>query len=562
MNWEVLTMKLRISFFNPGVLKKDATRFFPVWGLYSILLLILYFMLTDNAVGAGEIAYNMVDMIPISAVINFGYGLLCAFVLFGDLFNSRLCNALHAMPMRREGWFATHLTAGLLFMAVPNGVFALITGLQMESYAYISLWWLATACMQFLFFFGVAVLAMLCAGNRLGATALYGIFNFLPALIYVLFESFYLPALPGIVNDWENYGAFIPVYEMASATYLDYSHMSGYQFKITEVFPQAFGYIGICAGVGVIALVLALVVYRQRKLESAGDLLSVKTFKYLFLPVCTYGVGALFYLMGEWIISQLQYIMLLIGLVVGFFAGQMLLDKSVKVFQGKNILTLGAMVLFLFGSMALTSLDPIGITRYVPDAQQVQEVSLISRWEGEAHLTDASDIKTVIDIHKDQIGRIDDGDYDSYPYTIRYTLNNGKEVTRRYSIVLTSETKNSLCNIFSRWESVFPTKDAESLLPMIDEVYISGYQLSKVEIEPLIKAMEKDCEKGKMAQFGVLQEEYDTKMWVELKLKDRTRYNTSYISIQIFSGCENTLPLIEKYDEKELSLDYEKVLLD
>ena len=224
MNWEVLTMKLRISFFNPSVLKKDATRFFPVWGLYSILLLILYFMLTDNAVGAGEIAYNMVDMIPISAVINFGYGLLCAFVLFGDLFNSRLCNALHAMPMRREGWFATHLTAGLLFMAVPNGVFALITGLQMESYAYISLWWLATACMQFLFFFGVAVLAMLCAGNRLGATALYGIFNFLPALIYVLFESFYLPALPGIVNDWENYGAFIPVYEMASATYLDYEN--------------------------------------------------------------------------------------------------------------------------------------------------------------------------------------------------------------------------------------------------------------------------------------------------------------------------------------------------
>lgn len=555
-------MKLRISFFNPGVLKKDATRFFPVWGLYSILLLIFYFMLTDSAISAGELAYNMVDMLPISAVINFGYGLICAFMLFGDLFNSRLCNALHAMPMRREGWFATHLTAGLLFMAVPNGVFALITGLQMEGYTYISLWWLATACMQFIFFFGAAVLAMLCAGNRLGATALYGIFNFLPVLIYALFESFYLPALPGIVNDWENYAIFTPVYEMASATYLDYHLISDYQFTITEVSPQAFGYIGICAGVGVLALVLALFVYRKRKLESAGDLLSVKTLKYLFLPVCTYGVGAVFYLMGEWIISQLQYVMLLIGLVVGFFAGQMLLDKSVKVFQGKNILTLGAMVLFLFGSIALTSLDPMGITRYVPDAQQVQEVSLLSRWEGEAILTDASDIKTVIRIHKDQIGRVDDGYYDSYPFTIEYTLNNGKNVTRRYSIILTPETKNDLNEIYSRWESIFPTKDAESLLPMIDAVFVSGYQLSKEEIEPLVKAMEKDCQDGKMAQFGLLQEEYDTKMWVELKLKDRANYGTSYISVQIFSGCENTLPLIEKYDEKELSLDYEKVLLD
>lgn len=555
-------MKLRISFFNPGVLKKDATRFFPVWGLYSILLLVLYFMLTDNADGAGEIAYNMVDMIPISAVVNLGYGLICAFMLFGDLFNSRLCNALHAMPMRREGWFVTHLTAGLLFMAVPNGLFALIIGLQMESFCYISLWWLATACMQFLFFFGVGVLSVTCAGNRLGATALYGIFNFLPVLIYALFESFYLPALPGIVNDWERYAVFTPVYEMVSATYLDYSHMSGYHFEITEVFPQAFGYVGICAGVGVVALILALWVYKKRKLESAGDLLSVKTLKYLFLPVCTYGVGALFYLMGEWIISQLQYVMLLIGLVVGFFAGQMLLDKSVKVFQGKNVLTLGAMVLFLFGSIALTSLDPMGITRYVPEAQQVQEVSLLSRWEGEALLTEPADIETVIGIHKDQIGRIDDGYYDSYPYTIRYTLNNGKEVTRSYNIILTAETKNSLRGIFSRWESIFSAKDAESLLPMIDAVFVSGYQLSKEEIEPLVKAMEKDCQDGKMAQFGLLQEEYDTKMWVEIKLKDRANYGTSYISVQIFSGCENTLPLIEKYDEKELSLDYEKVLLD
>ena len=552
MNWEVLTMKLRISFFNPGVLKKDATRFFPVWGLYSVFLLILYLMLTSNAEAAGEIAYNMVDMIPISAVVNLGYGLICAFMLFGDLFNSRLCNALHAMPMRREGWFATHLTAGLLFMAVPNSVFALITGLQMESYCYISLWWLATACMQFLFFFGVGVLAMLCAGNRLGATALYGIFNFLPVLIYVLFESFYLPSLPGIVNDWEYYAVFTPVYEMASATYLDYSHMSGYHFEITEVFPQAFGYTGICAGVGVVALLLALVVYKKRKLESAGDLLSVKSLKYLFLPVCTYGAGALFYVMGELIISQLQYVMLLIGLVVGFFAGLMLLDKTVKVFQAKNILTLGAMVLLLFGSIGLTALDPAGVTRYVPEAQQVQQVSIFSRWEGEAILTDASDIKTVIRIHEDQIGRVDDGYYDSHPFTIEYTLNNGKNVTRRYSIILAPETKNDLNEIYSRWESIFPTKDAESLYEITKAVYVNGYQISREEIEPLFKAMALDCNNGKMAQFGILQGDYDSKMWVEIQLKNNANYDSSYLSVRIFSGCENTIPLLEKYDEKEL----------
>lgn len=545
-------MKLRISFFNPGVLKKDTTRFFPVWGLYSILLLVLYFMLTDNADGAGEIAYNMVDMIPISAVVNLGYGLICAFMLFGDLFNSRLCNALHAMPMRREGWFFTHLTAGLLFMAVPNSLFALIIGLQMESFCYISLWWLATACMQFLFFFGVGVLSVTCAGNRLGATALYGIFNFLPVLVYVLFECFYLPLLPGIVNDWERYAVFTPVYEMVSATYLDYSHMSGYHFEITEVFPQAFGYVGICAGVGVVALILALWVYKKRKLESAGDLLSVKSLKFLFLPVCAYGMGALFYLLGELVISQLQYVMLVIGLVVGFFAGQMLLDKSVKVFRAKNLLSLAAMALLLFGSIALTALDPIGVTRYVPKTQQVQEVSFLSRWKNDVLLTEQSDIETVIRIHKDQIGRVDDGYHDSYPFTIEYTLNNGRRVTRSYSIVLTPETKNDLNEIYSRWESIFPTKDWQSLYAITKTVYVNGYQVPQKEIEPLIKAIALDCDSSNMAQFYVLHNNCDSKMWIDFHLKDNVYYGASVFGVEIFTDCENTIPLIEKYDEKQL----------
>ena len=551
MNWEVLTMKLRISFFNSGVLKKDATRFFPVWGLYSILLLILYLMLTNNADGAGEIAYNMVDMIPISAVINLGYGLLCAFMLFGDLFNSRLCNALHAMPLRREGWFFTHLTAGLLFMAVPNGVFALITGLQMGSFCYIALWWLATACMQFVFFFGVGVLSVTCAGNRLGATALYGIFNFLPVLIYVLFESFYLPLLPGIVNDWENYAVFTPVYEMASATYLEYSHMSGYRFTVTEVFPQDFGYVGLCAGVGVIALLLALLVNKKRQLENAGDLLSVKPLKYLFLPVCSYGVGAMFYLMGELVISQLQYVLLFIGLVVGFFAGQMLLDKSVKVFRSKNLLALGATVFLLFGSIGLTALDPIGVIRYVPKAQQVQEVTIGRRSET-SRLTEISDIETVINIHKAQIGEPDNGNYDTYPFTITYTLKSGREITRYYNIILTPQTRDALNEIFSRWESIFPAKDWQSLYAITETVYVNGYKIPQKEIEPLIKAIALDCNNGKMAQFAVLHNDYDTKMWIDFQLEDKHYYGTTGFSIRVFSGCDNTLPLLEKYDEKEL----------
>ena len=36
-------MKLRTSFFNGTVLRKDITRFAPVWGLYSIFTLMAFF---------------------------------------------------------------------------------------------------------------------------------------------------------------------------------------------------------------------------------------------------------------------------------------------------------------------------------------------------------------------------------------------------------------------------------------------------------------------------------------------------------------------------------------
>ena len=41
-------MKLRTSYFNSTVLKKDITRFAPVWGLYTLFMLMVVFLLNEN----------------------------------------------------------------------------------------------------------------------------------------------------------------------------------------------------------------------------------------------------------------------------------------------------------------------------------------------------------------------------------------------------------------------------------------------------------------------------------------------------------------------------------
>ena len=136
-------MKSRTSSFNLTVFKKDLTRFAPAWAAYLIVLL-LFLM---GAMSENQAYYrlnSMKDAIVIVSWANLIYAAVVAQLLFGDLYNSRLCNALHAMPITREGWFVTHVASGLAFSFLPN-LFVALLGLpllQLEAGWSAVLWWL------------------------------------------------------------------------------------------------------------------------------------------------------------------------------------------------------------------------------------------------------------------------------------------------------------------------------------------------------------------------------------------------------------------------------------
>ena len=112
-------MKSRTSSFNLTVFKKDLTRFAPAWAVYLIVLMLTLILVTD----AGDTYYrvrNMRDFIIVMGWFNLFYAPVVAQLFFGDLYNPRLCNALHAMPITREGWFATHSAAAFCFSLIPN----------------------------------------------------------------------------------------------------------------------------------------------------------------------------------------------------------------------------------------------------------------------------------------------------------------------------------------------------------------------------------------------------------------------------------------------------------
>ena len=136
-------MKSRTSFFNKTVFKKDLTRFAPAWGTCLILMLLALISMANRSQAYYRLQ-NVRDSIIAMSWVNLIYGAVVAQLLFGDLFQSRMCNALHALPLTRDGWFVTHSASGICFSLLPN-LAAVLIGLPMLRLGVgrsIGFWWL------------------------------------------------------------------------------------------------------------------------------------------------------------------------------------------------------------------------------------------------------------------------------------------------------------------------------------------------------------------------------------------------------------------------------------
>ena len=145
-----------------------------------------------------------------------------------------------------------------------------------------------------------------------------------------------------------------------------------------------WGYLLILAAVGIALLGAGLMLYRVRHLERAGDFMAFKPMKPIFLTVYTLCVGCLmFYFAYEIGDTFAGFIFLVIGIFIGFFTGQMLLERTIRVFKGKNFGHLGILYAAVALSLLLTWVDPAGISRRIPKVEKVETVYLYN-----GHLSD------------------------------------------------------------------------------------------------------------------------------------------------------------------------------
>lgn len=457
-------MRSGTSFFDWTIYRKNLSRFWPLW---VINLVVWGFAMPLN--GLMKLRYDaMEDYNPFAAFArNVGNlvqdgglalavvaGLAVAMAMCSHLYFARSANFMGALPARREGQFLSHYAAGLTMLLGPNVVVFLLTLLVELAageiwIAPLAFWLLAVSVMEF-FFYSFAMCLGQFTGHLLALPFYYGVFNILVLGVVYMLEwvvgTFYFGFRSSWDLEWVKW--FTPVDALGQVDF------DVYKSSVSAVYEQrAEGWteLAVYAAVAVVLTAGALLLYRRRKLETAGDAVAVKAMR----PVFKYGVAlcaGMFLGYFTYEMFSLEELGLCISVVVwgvvGYFVAQMLLDKSFRVLKKwKGAAAVAVVFVVLFAAIAF---DFTGFERRVPAASEVQSVTISGlngqpyddgAWLHSVELTDPESIQAVIDLHRGIVEVGEDGEsydqnthYSWISFDVTYTLTNGRTLSRGYNV--------------------------------------------------------------------------------------------------------------------------------
>ena len=583
-------MKSRTSFFNPTAYRKNLTRFAPAWVLYGVLLLLILITMVGSDYSWFD--SGLIETLMIFPVANFIFAFLAAQLLYGDLYNSRMCNAIHALPLRRESWFVTNLASGFSFSLIPTAAALLFSLLMIllgagrcDNGLLIPVMVFIGANVQYIFFFGLATFCAFLVGKRFAMAVVYTIINFASMIVYWLVDTLYVPMLNGIKTVMKPFILSSPVVQMCSAEYMDVEWLKTEIISESRAYPSrgimhltdGWGYIAICAAVGVALLGLALVLYRRRKLECAGDFMAVRGMEPVFLTVYTLVVGCVFQMFFGLFTGNDIGISLFIGLFVGFFTGRMLIKRTVRVFQWKAWGKCGILIGIFLLTLLLTWLDPLGIQTWLPDAEDVVTIRVNANYGNYSHngdsftVEDAEDIEKMLQVHSLLIAEDERAEViypspfvigvdlapvpvDNYtiPIFLTYTLKNGRTVSRYYYVTVKSEAGQILRPYFSSLSCVLGVEadQMEDLVQKLGTILVDGYRIALDDQErlQLLEAIAADCEAGTMVQIWAYRRAEGTEgsKTFSIEFTDRTGFHFCYIDVTEY--CENTVRFLAEHN--------------
>ena len=570
------------KYFNATLLRRNLTRFWPLWGmasfagsLFPLALLVQFlrdedFYLWNRPLDFTEMYYYVAAYaVPVVSLL---YAILCAMLVWSYLYNSRSVGLLHTLPIRREGLFFTNFLSGMAMMLIPYVIVgALCVLVSVVGGCFdakgLGVTILAVLGLSF-FYFATATAAAFITGNIFALPAVYFLLHFLAVMLDWLVCTFSQGFIFGLsggysgVVEWLSPTVYLENHLRVSGTYEEVfqrGELTGtgyYTDVLTAVELQNLWLIGVYALAGAALLAIAWLLYRRRRSESAGDVVAVGWMK----PVFRCGVTGLAALLGGLLLYELFWrsfqegryyevlpllVCMLVAGAIGYYGASMLLAKSLRVFRGSwrgLLLTAAGCALVC----AVLHFDVLGVADRVPEVSRVEKMALYTADNNYTFYPDEDTelmervraVHQAITADRDYIvGVTGQEDWWSQPiigdasFHVTYYLSSGLKVDRTYYLPISQQRLaqegtydnllDSLVNSDEMKDRRIHLNDAR-FAPSGGSVYVErqkmGYDLSSRECAGLQEAVAKDAAAGAWGQYSWLESDWGGEYALSLEL--------------------------------------------
>lgn len=470
-------MQSKTLFFNKAIFLNTIRRFWPVWLIYlGIWALTMPMTLVNNIHSANSDIDVKRDILSTGStggiVLSFICAVLIAMMVWSFVYNSKSMSGIACLPVSRGRVFASVMMAGLVPVLAINLLICLITAALCAAAGYSMLLpcmqVFCTMSLEFIFFYGFATLCAQLTGNIIVLPAVYLVLNFTAyvvetiscwianILVYGLWireggPSAYLSPLIAFLNRCgvTSVREYVPQYD---------------EWITVDVRFEGWGFVALYAVIGVLLMVAALALYRRRRMETVGDVVALNVLKPIFKYCLTFGSAMVFaYVVHSMTLAYYEIhaasmsvcvlILMLFGAFLGYFAAEMLIEKSFRVFRG-HWKGLGVSALVIILITGCLEFDLFGIERRIPDADDVESVYVVSSASGEFKETE--NIEKAIEIHSSLVANkksYEDrqvymsGNTASTYVQFEYLLKNGRSLSREYYITYSAEDVSTQIDI-------------------------------------------------------------------------------------------------------------------
>ena len=498
-------MTSKISCFDHAVFRRALKMTAPVWILYALYELLLPLRLFSFCRGLSSGADNYIvqiektllsyarfnaSIVPFllavtgASIVPFVYGGLLAWALFSWLFRAGTAYFYAALPVRRETLFLTNYLTGVLLCAAPALLSSLLlwaVGAGFGAAAFVpAMQVFAAAMLGFLLFFSFAVLVCCVVGQMAAMPIVYVILNFtffvLEAIVRHLLFTFVYGMPYSQSSTMQSFALHAtPVLGLLQGGFrvqTDWLERDGMYYMEYAPRLEGWSYLGMLAVLGLVFALCAFLLLKHREMERSGDVIAVGWLRpvalYVFTIGCALVLGAL---MAELFSSNTSdnfwYVLLFscAGAFVGYFAGKMLLQKTVHVFRS-GWLGLGACCLALLLAFGAAEFDLFGYSRYLPERSAVQAAGLTHYQSNGLYTTqDDAFIQDVLNLHTAAVSEKSKQEHRRHAYQlgtdyteqfyITYRMTDGTLTERYYSIVYSEADLEDPDSLISRFSALY-----------------------------------------------------------------------------------------------------------